>query len=415
MQQPGPTDHAALWESYSALDGASVRVTQRRSGERTYLRLNGVDAQAKTDEAEQAWLRLREAPLPSTVGGTTRAVDLFSGCGGLAFGAQEASHSLEMSFELTLAVDIDPIALTVLEKNFLGVSAQQTDVAGLFDGAVDDAATASERALAKSCGDVDLLLGGPPCQGHSDFNNRTRRLDPKNELYFSMVRAAQVLEPDHILIENVPGALRDRGQVVQRTMDALDRMGYAVSYSIVDSFQLGVPQHRRRLLVLASRSSEPEAATIEVDYARSPRGIAWAISDLVGQPPTSIFDEPARSAPDTVDRIDYLFDHELYELPNSERPPCHRDKRHTYTSIYGRLSWDQPSQTVTRGFFSMCMGRYVHPSERRTLTAHEAARLQYFPDFFDFSSVSKRSKLADVVGNAVPTRMAHAACLELLR
>lgn len=415
MRRPTPVQHSAQLEYYAQQGGTPTRATSRRSGGYAQLRFDGLDAVPTDDAVEQAWLRLRNAPMPSTASGIIRAVDLFSGCGGLALGAQEASHSLEKGFELVLAADVDVSALTVLEKNFLGVAALQQDVAALLTGAVGDRLTSSEKALARACGPVDLLLGGPPCQGHSDFNNRTRRLDPKNELYFSMTRAAQVLEPHHILIENVPGALRDHGQVVQRTMEALQRMGYFVSYSIVDSFALGVPQRRRRLLVLASRSNDPDASRIEPDYGRGARSVSWAISDLVGNSTGSTFDELARSAPDTVRRIDYLFDNEIFDLPNSERPPCHRATQHTYNSIYGRLSWDLPSQTVTRGFYSMCMGRYVHPLERRTLTAHEAARLQYFPDFFDFSTVGNRSRLAKMIGNAVPTRMAHAACLELVR
>src|SRR5690606_12730520 len=98
------------------------------------------------------------------------------------------------------------------------------------------------------------------------------------------------------------------GRVVQRSMEALSDMGYYLSQAVVDAAGLGVPQRRRRLLVLASRSEAPDASRIELDYRRNRRGIAWAIEDLVGREPTSIFDQAAKSAPDTVRRIDYLFD-----------------------------------------------------------------------------------------------------------
>ena len=97
------------------------------------------------------------------------------------------------------------------------------------------------RLLAKHHGDVDVLVGGPPCQGHSDFNNRTRHADDKNELYGSMVRAAEVLAPQHILIENVPGALNDKRAVVQRTAEALGKLGYHVSIGVIDLSEIGVP------------------------------------------------------------------------------------------------------------------------------------------------------------------------------
>src|SRR5713101_8205724 len=101
-------------------------------------------------------------------------------------------------------------------------------------------------------------------------------------------------------------------------------------------------------------------------------------------------------------RIDYLFENKLYDLPNLKRPDCHKDGNHSYKSVYGRLRWNMPSQTITTGFGCMGQGRYVHPQLRRTITAHEAARLQTFPDWFDFGKKTSRSTLAEVVGNAVP-------------
>jgi DNA (cytosine-5)-methyltransferase 1 len=101
-------------------------------------------------------------------------------------------------------------------------------------------------------------------------------------------------------------------------------------------------------------------------------------------------------------RIDYLFDHELYDLPNPERPTCHRDVKHTYNAMYGRLRWDNPAQTITSGYGSMGQGRYVHPGKRRTLTPHEAARLQTIPDWFVFDEKTKRTQIARMIGNAVP-------------
>jgi DNA (cytosine-5)-methyltransferase 1 len=230
-----------------------------------------------------------------------------------------------------------------------------------------------------------------------------------------MVRAAEVFRPARIMIENVPGAWNDRTQVVQRAIEALWHLGYDVAHRIVDMTDLGVPQKRRRLVVVGSLDRRVDLHAVEFGHGRAKRDLGWAIGDLAKTAPDRLLDEPARSAPATRRRIDYLFDHELYELPDSERPPCHSGGGHTYSSIYGRLRWTEPSQTITTGFYSMCMGRYVHPSERRTLTGHEAARLQYFPDFFDFSSVGGRGQLATMIGNAVPMRLAQVVGLEFFR
>jgi DNA (cytosine-5)-methyltransferase 1 len=230
-----------------------------------------------------------------------------------------------------------------------------------------------------------------------------------------MVRAAEVLEPDHVIIENVPGALRDRFRVVQRSMDALTDLGYAVSHAVVDMALLGVPQSRKRLVVVASRTVNPELDQWLQRHLTAPRTVRWAIEDLVDVEASTLVDTPARSAPQTRRRIDVLFDQELWELPNGYRPPCHAHGDHSYQSIYGRLRWDQPAQTVTTGFYSMCMGRYVHPSRRRTLTAREAARLQFLPDHVDLASVDGRGALARLVGNAVPVKLGYVLGLELLR
>jgi DNA mismatch endonuclease (patch repair protein) len=97
----------------------------------------------------------------------------------------------------------------------------------------------------------------------------------------------------------------------------------------------------------------------------------------------------------------WLIDHDQYDLPNSLRPKCHH-ARHSYVSMYGRLRWDSPAQTITTGYGSMGQGRYVHPARPRTITPHEAARLQTLPDFFDLGRFSTRSTWAHVIGNAVP-------------
>ena len=130
--------------------------------------------------------------------------------------------------------------------------------------------------------------------------------------------------------------------------------------------------------------------------------------------PGSAFDSAPQPNATSRERIAFLFENDLHELPDSERPDCHRLKAHTYTSVYGRLYWDRPAPTITTGFGTMGRGRYVHPSEARTITPHEAARIQGFPDFFSFGKGS-RTLLQKLIGNAVPPKMGYAVGLHLLR
>jgi DNA (cytosine-5)-methyltransferase 1 len=372
---------------------------------------------ATADEAEQAWLMSKEHPGLGS-GNDVRIVDLYSGCGGLSVGLAEAARALGRSITPVLAVDCDPVAAETYRLNFPTAESLCGDVRGLFPGTIGSRLTSVERRLESQYSNIDILAGGPPCQGHSDFNNMTRHSDEKNALFRTMVRAAQVLQPNCVLIENVPGAMNDRNGVVQRSAEDLLALGYSVSVGVVDMSKIGVPQRRKRLLLLASLTEKVQTEDLERRHRRPQRGVSWAINDLeiiTNEGPGRLIDMTAKSAPATRRRIDYLFDNELYDLPDIKRPACHAKGGHSYGSIYGRLSWGLPSQTITTGFYSMCMGRYVHPSQRRTITAHEAARLQYFPDWFNFDSVRNRTSLARMIGNAVPSRLSYAVALEWLR
>jgi DNA mismatch endonuclease Vsr len=122
-----------------------------------------------------------------------------------------------------------------------------------------------------------------------------------------------------------------------------------------------------------------------------------------------MYDTASTPSAENLERMKWLLEENRYDLPNWLRPDCHASD-HSYNSMYGRLTWDAPAQTVTTGFGSMGQGRYVHPARPRTITPHEAARLQMIPDFVDFSSARTRGSLARLVGNAVPPVLATAIC-----
>jgi DNA (cytosine-5)-methyltransferase 1 len=340
------------------------------------------------------------------LGKPVRAVDLFCGCGGMTLGLAEAARRAGRCVEVALAIDSDEQVLQIYRQNFGENSARCADIGSIFNGRPGSKLTESELAIAADAGEIDLLVGGPPCQGHSDLNNHTRRNDPKNALYLKMARAAAVLKARVVVVENVSAVQHDKERVALATTEALQMSGYVVASRVVDFRTVGVPQSRKRLLLVASKekSVSPKAILESLDVWRnhSPRTVRWAIEDLCAGNSQTVFD--CSSIPNKVNkaRMSILFDRGLYDLPDEDRPACHRDNQHSYRSVYGRLRWDQPAPTITTGFGCMGQGRYVHPALRRTITPHEAARLQTFPDSFSFSAATRRGVLAKAIGNAVP-------------
>ena len=280
-----------------------------------------------------------------------------------------------------------------------------------LDGEIGSQPTTAESSLVQDIGRVDFLLGGPPCQGHSSLNNHSRHDDPRNALYLRMARAAELLLPEAMLVENVPTVTRDVRKAVHRTITHLRSIGYAVGDGVVDLSNLGVPQSRRRHIIVAFRDGQrdPQDLVKRLDSPicdHVPRSVRWAIGDLEDRKSNSLFESSSKSNSENRSRIAWLFENNEFDLPNELRPPCQKSD-HSYTAMYGRMPWNSPAQTVTTGFGSMGQGRYVHPSRRRVITPHEAARLQTLPDFVDFSSVPSRKHLAKLIGNSVPPILSY--------
>ena len=342
-----------------------------------------------------------------------RVVDLFAGCGGITLGLAQAARAQGMALEIALAVDFEETAVDVYRTNF--PDAARTELApveSFFDGELGSEATFIETRTRASIGDADVLVGGPPCQGHSNLNNHTRRVDAKNALYLRMARAAEVLSPRVVLIENVPAVLRDRHDgegVVARAQRHLESLDYQVAHEVVAVANLGVAQTRKRHVMLATKKGEIAPTEVFAQLAARPmeHDLRWAIGDLTAVTSSSLMDRAPQAKPDNVARMQYLLAKDGYDLPNELRPKCHQGD-HSYKSMYGRLKWDEPAQTITSGFGSIGQGRYMHPDQPRALTAHEAARLQGFPDYFDFSACPTRAALATMIGNAVPPQLGSA-------
>ena len=361
------------------------------------------------------WLRSKKYPrLPIFPKQKLALVDLFCGCGGLTLGVWEALRFHNKALTIQLAVDNNPRILEIYKKNF-NVShgvALNKDIHELLPGEIGGKIINIEENIQRQFDNIDILVAGPPCQGHSNLNNRTRNQDPKNKLYLKVIRFAEIVLPKVIIIENVASIIQDKNQVVAQSETLLAQLGYRVQSFIINSLSLGIPQMRKRhILVAAQDSHDGDFENLFKFTLTQTVPISEYIGDLVDeyQDKSEIFYTPSRMSEVNQRRVKYLFEHDLYELPNSERPPCHKNKRHKYGAVYGRLRWDKPAPTITGGFGSMGQGRFIHPLRPRVITAHEAARIQGFPDFFDFRSVNYRSDLYQMIGNAVPPKIA--ACI----
>jgi len=369
-----------------------------------------------------SWLTLETWPEPEPNTEPTAnlsVVDMFCGCGGLTLGLWEACRLTGRKLNIRLAVDTSSEALAVFRSNF-GCDekvARAVDAATLIDGKLGKPCTSKERYWKGRTGSVDVLVAGPPCQGHSDLNNSTRRNDPRNALYLTTVRSIEVFQPAAVLIENVPTVVHDKARVVQRAGERLRALGYYVSEACIDVSGLGIPQRRRRHVLTAVKHGSFDAIAFADSLPRVERELAPYISGLEREPSTQtgIYYQSGKMSEANRSRVRYLFDQKRYDLPDRLRPPCHRDKPHTYTSVYGRLRPDRMSQTITSGFGSMGQGRYVHPTQERTITAHEAARIQGFPDFFDFSAARTHTQLRTMIANAVPPQLTAAIVTAWIR
>lgn len=342
-----------------------------------------------------------------------RVVDLFSGCGGLSLGALLAATQLGLRLKVALAADIWRDAFDVYRHNFsrfletgltLDLSDFVSDAGSLFLSEMG-------RDIASSVGRVDVMVAGPPCQGNSNLNNSSRRDDPRNLLYTIPVAFGIYVRAKIIVIENVPSVVHGRDHVVQSAFEVLTSQGYTVTEVLMNAQDIGLPQTRKRHVLVASRvhNSVQLADALDVVARRKFDVPLWPfIDDLEFEADVldDLMTRRTKVSAENMRRMAYLFDAEAFDLPNGLRPACHRDREHSYISMYGRLRRERPAQTITSGFGSMGQGRFVHPTQRRMITAHEAARIQGFPDYFKFAPVAKLTALREMIGNAVAPPMA---------
>ncbi|MCS6853485.1 MAG: DNA cytosine methyltransferase [Elioraea sp.] len=365
--------------------------------------------------------------MPPPLFGEIRIVDLFSGVGGFAVGAAMAAEALGFLPRLVAAVDVDTDALEVHRRN-LGtertVAANMREVVRFAIRGPDDAAAFEERPVVVSqplarLSAPDVVIAGPPCEGHSNLNNTSRRDDPRNGLILCAASFAVAVGARALVVENVRQIIHDRRGNFASTMALLRNSGWAVEQAILNAADFGAPQSRERIFLVAFR----DGGHIDVfrDFVArvktGPLTVGDALEDLLECDRRDAFDTPPTPTPENRRRIDHLFERGLHDLPCDMRPPCHRNGT-SYKAVYGRLWWDRPAPTVTTGFGTPGRGRFIHPLRPRLVTPHEAARLQTFPDWFDFRDergcCPPRKSLEKWIGDAVPPVLGFAVVLATL-
>lgn len=355
-----------------------------------------------------------------------RSLDLFSGAGGLALGFRQAADECGFTTRSLVAVDEDLGALEVYRQNHETSLILNDSVSMLvnfqLNGSGDEASFFGPPTVAPKIahlrGSLDVVLAGPPCQGHSNLNNHSRRDDDRNDLYLTVPAMAVALEIPMVIIENVPGVVHDHRSVVSTTISLLRSSGYHVTFGVHDAAAMGWPQTRKRFFLIASKDVVPlevgqVAAALATDLTLP---VTWALNSARVSNRDPFMDELPAISQENQRRVNFLFENELHELPNSERPECHREGT-TYKSVYGRMRADKPAPTLTAGFLSPGRGRFTHPTEPRALKPREAARVQGFPNNYLFglpSGAPPRTHLAKWIGNAVPMPLGFAAAISLL-
>lgn len=325
-------------------------------------------------------------------------VDCFAGAGGLSLGLHAAG------FAPVFAFDQDSDACATYEQNALG-PIQRTDFSQVTVESVC-------RATGREPGEFTLVCGGPPCQGFST-QRRGQRADPRNDLVTGFAELATALRPQAILLENVPGLLGIRGKShLRRALAQFELAGYEYDHRVINAADFGVPQVRMRAFVIAWDPTRCSSISLPTDSAGTfRRTVRDAIGDMPGPADTSdLASLPnhvlVNMSPLNIQRISFVPEGGgRLDIPVELQLPCHRNANgHRHLDVYGRMRWDAPAPTITAMFDNFTRGRFAHPSEDRSITGREGARLQTFPDRYQFSGDKK--SVARQIGNAVPPRLA---------
>lgn len=319
-------------------------------------------------------------------------IDLFSGAGGLHIGFENAG------FEVKLCIDNNDLVERTHKRNFPNIPIINRDINQIpiseIQGYLED-------------GSVDVVIGGPPCQGFStighrvssNFETRTKK-DPRNELVLTHARIINEIRPKFIVMENVKGILTlENGAYLQNVLSLLTEAGYKTDYRLINMADYGVPEVRERVIIIGNRIGLPVAFPAP-DHSDDPADNlpAWkncwdVLKDLEDMPDTPGFNHVAlKHTAKNIER--YKLIPEGGRLPEDKLPK--ELYRKNFGNTYKRLARNRPALTMVPGNDAFP----IHPTLNRSLTVREAARIQTFPDTMIFEG--NRRQQGHQVGNAVP-------------
>ncbi len=319
-----------------------------------------------------------------------RVIELFAGCGGMAMGFKRAG------FRTVLANEWDRSACDSLRANItdrvLNCAVQEID----------------------KFPQADVVAGGPPCQGFSNLGERVPN-DPRNQLWRHFFRCVEQSWPKIFVLENVPPLLKSAEFVEMRRLAT--QLGYEIEGRVLSAADYGVPQLRKRAIVIGSRIGSP-SFPVPTHVAPQKRDLLtqhlqrWlTVRDAIGHLP---FDPTGENwhigRNPTVKSLERYrcipYGGNRWDLPPHLMPDCWKRKLKGGTDLFGRLRWEEPSVTIRTEFYKPEKGRYLHPVAHRPITHLEAALLQSFPETFRFCG--SKINVGIQIGNAVPPTFAFA-------
>ena len=327
-----------------------------------------------------------------------KVIDCFCGAGGLSLGFEQAG------FEVEYAFDLDESAIKTYQKNpnhHHGPSFVR-DIYKVSKQSI-------EEDLGHELGEIDVVIGGPPCQGFS-VQRRGDDVDPRNQLVLEYVRLLKEIKPKFFIMENVGGILSVRGKpFVKALFENMEAAGYSILQKKLTASDYGVPQDRTRVIIVGELTNGAETKFTYPTPDEGPKKtVREAITDLMDKDESTVPNHKAdKLSAINLKRIQSITEGQGRDsLPEELQLECHKKNNgHRHLDTYGRMAWDQPSPTITARFDSFSRGRFGHPVLDRSITLREGARLQTFPDSFEF--VGNKVEVARQIGNAVPPVLAE--------
>lgn len=275
------------------------------------------------------------------------------------------------------------------------------------------------RQIRKKKGELDLLAGGPPCQGFS-----VQRIggdeDHRNDLVLKYLQLVEEVMPKYFLMENVKGFAGKRGEVfLEQVARKAEKLGYHLHVSVLDAQDFGVPQRRQRIIIVGEVRRSGSRPLFKFPKPTTPIGNRHTVRMAIGEmppPPEDGSDHPL-FVHHRRDRLSELNKRRLRalrpgqgreHLPAELLADCHRTSPEIigHRNVYGRMSWDDVAPTITARFDSFTRGLFGHPKQTRTISLREGAELQTFPS--DMVFAGNKVDIARQIGNAVPVRLATA-------